>query len=230
MQLPCSHKCMREMEHELFQSKLKPSVDGALLSNVIRSSSSGKNSYRTTAMELLFERSIQARRKRAFTKVEEMRPDPTLQPMMSCETPNTSTAQIQSPTPPTALQSTSQSLSNVNTSIVTSPTPAATKHEVSQESPNLPKTPQKVEVTRHEGPPADAKIDASSSEGIMQLVCQRCKVERLRSHPQRGVFCDRCPPLGWLSQLVKCAGCGTPRVSGVEACTYCHQKFKSPLL
>ena len=56
------------MEHELFQSELKPSVDGALLSNTIRGSSSGENSHRAAVMELIFERSIQERRGRASTE------------------------------------------------------------------------------------------------------------------------------------------------------------------
>ena len=214
------------MEHELFQSKLKPSVDGALLSDIIRSSSSGQSSYRTAAMELLFERSIQARRKRAFMKVEGVRPDSTLQPTRTCEAPDMSTPQIKSPTSPTALQSTSQLLSNVNISIVTSPTPAVTKRKVSKNSPTLSKTPQKVEAIQHDAPPADGTIDASSSKDIVQLVCRHCNVERLRSHLRSGIFCDRCPPRGWPSSVMKCVGCGTRRFEDVEACTNCHKKFK----
>ena len=44
------------MEHELFQSDLKPSVDGALLSKIIRT---GEKSHRAAVIELIFERSIQ---------------------------------------------------------------------------------------------------------------------------------------------------------------------------
>ena len=216
------------MEHELFQSKLKPSVDGALLSDIIRSSSSGQNSHRTAVMELLFERSIQARRERAFTKAKGVRPYPTLQPTTTCEAPNVSTPRIQSPTPPTALQSTSQLLPNVDTSIATSLTPTVTEHKVSQHSPTRSKTPQKVEeVTQCEEPPADAKTDASSSKNIVQLVCQRCLVEQLRTHLRLGIYCDRCPPKGkWFSPVMKCVGCGTSRVSDVDACTNCHKKFR----
>ena len=214
------------MEHELFQSTLKPSVNSALLSDIIRSSSSGQSSYRTAAMELLFERSIQARRKRALTKVKGVRPDPTLQPTRTGEAPNMSTPQIQSPTPPTALQSTSQLLPNVNTSISTSPTPAVTKRTVSQNSPTPSKTPQKVEVTRHEGPPADAKIDASPSEDIVRLVCRHCNIEKLRSHLRSGVFCDQCPTKGWSSPVMKCVGCGISRIRDVDACTNCYKKFR----
>jgi len=69
------------MEHELFQSELKPSVDGALISGMIRSSSSGLHSHRAAAMELILERSIQERRERMLAKAKNsLRPDPTSQP------------------------------------------------------------------------------------------------------------------------------------------------------
>jgi len=69
------------MEHELFQSELKPSVDGALISSMIRSSSSGLHSHRAVAMASILERSIQERRERTFAKAkDELRPDPAPQP------------------------------------------------------------------------------------------------------------------------------------------------------
>ena len=58
------------MEYELFRSKLKPSVDGALISGIIRSSSSGLNSHRTAVMELMIEGSIHERRERMFEKAK----------------------------------------------------------------------------------------------------------------------------------------------------------------
>jgi len=68
------------MEHELFQSELKPSVDGALISGMIRSSSSGLHSHRTAAMGLILERSIQERRERMLTKAKNsLRLDPAPQ-------------------------------------------------------------------------------------------------------------------------------------------------------
>jgi len=68
------------MEHELFQSELKPSVDGALISGMIRSSSSGLHSHRAAAMELILEKSIQDRRERMLTKAKNsLRPDPAPQ-------------------------------------------------------------------------------------------------------------------------------------------------------
>jgi len=69
------------MEHELFQSELKPSVDGALISNMIRSTSSGLHSHRAVAMASIFGRSIQERRERTFAKAkDELRPDSAPQP------------------------------------------------------------------------------------------------------------------------------------------------------
>lgn len=69
------------MEHELFQSELKPSVDGALISSMIRGSSLGLNSHRAAAMELIIERSIQERRERTFAKAkDELQSDPAPQP------------------------------------------------------------------------------------------------------------------------------------------------------
>jgi len=78
------------MEHELFQSELKPSVDGALVSGMIRSSSSGLHSHRAAATELILERSIQDRRERMLAKTkDELRSDPIPQP--EGEAPNDTT-------------------------------------------------------------------------------------------------------------------------------------------
>jgi len=78
------------MEHELFQSELKPSVDGALISSMIRGSSLGLNSHRAAAMELIIERSIQDRGERMLAKAkDELGPDPAPQP--ETEMPNNAT-------------------------------------------------------------------------------------------------------------------------------------------
>ena len=69
------------MEHELFRSKLKCSVDSALVSDIIRSTSSGLNSHRTAAIELILEKSILERRKRMLTKGKNsLRPDSASRP------------------------------------------------------------------------------------------------------------------------------------------------------
>ena len=59
------------MEHELFQTELKPLADGASLSKVINGSSLGEHPHRATVMQLIIERSIGERRKRMATKVED---------------------------------------------------------------------------------------------------------------------------------------------------------------
>ena len=58
------------MEHNLFRSGVRHWVDATLLPNIIRNSSSGENSHRAAAMELLLERSIEDCRKRMLTKSE----------------------------------------------------------------------------------------------------------------------------------------------------------------
>lgn len=50
------------MQHKLLYSKLRPSVKGSSLHEVIGGSFSGENPHRAAAMELIFERTIQERR------------------------------------------------------------------------------------------------------------------------------------------------------------------------
>ena len=179
------------MQHELFQSKLKHSADGALLSGIIRSSSSGQNSHRTAAMELIFEKSIHASRERAFTKVEDsLRPDPTPRSMRACEGPSISILQVQSPIPFTALQPPPQSPND------TSIAPASAKYEASQNSQTLSKPAKRTKVTRREEPPAGAKVSASLSKDAVQVVRWKCNVEQSRSNLRHGVYCGRCR-LAW---------------------------------
>ena len=212
------------MEHELFQSKLKPSVDPALLSDIIRSSSSGQSPHRTAAMELIFESSIQGRRERALTKHKDsLRSDPAPRPMRTHEAPNISIPQAQPPVPVIALQPPSQPLPNVDASIITSPASAPTKHKALQDSPPPSNPPKKAKkVARGEEPPTDAKIDASPSEDIVQLVCRNCNAKPLRSHLWHGIYCTQCR----LARIMNCAGCGTSRFYDIEACANCHKKFK----
>ena len=210
------------MEHELFQSKLKPSVDGALISDMIRSSSSGLNSHRTAAMELIIERSIQERRERTFRQARSsLGPDPTPQP--KGEAPDTPTSQAQFPTPTTASQPSSPSLPNDTAGIATSLGSASDNHEVSQDSWTVSKSTKRVKkTTRCEEPSADVKTNLSPSEDFVELTCQKCDVKQLRSGLWRGIYCGQCSTI----QSMKCVGCGTVRVSDIDACTTCHKKFK----
>ena len=71
------------MQHKLFYSKLRPSVKGSSLLEIIRSSSSGENPHRAAAMELIFERSIRERREgiAAAEKESMTQPPPTNPPV-----------------------------------------------------------------------------------------------------------------------------------------------------
>jgi len=208
------------MEYELFRSELKPSVDGALISSMIRSSSSGLNSHRAAAMELILERSIQDRRERMLAKAKNSLPsDPAPQPKGGAQ--DVPTPQVKPSTPATALQPPSRSLPNDTTGIVTSLASASANHEASQVSSALSKPTKKVEGG-HEERPANVKTNSSPSEDFVELVCSKCDVRQLRTGLYGGTGCSLC----FLPWPMNCTGCGTCRVSGVDACTSCHGKFK----
>jgi len=214
------------MEYELFRSKLKPSVDGALISSIIRSSSSGLSSHRTGVMELIIERSIRERRERTFTKAKNsLQPEPIPQAKRTSEAPNTSIPEVQlpAPAPAPAPQLPSQSLPNDTTGIVTSPPSASAKCNASLDSPVLSKRAKEIKVARGEEPPADVKTNPSPSEDSVELACHGCGVRQLRSRLWGGIYCAQCPA-GF--DRVKCVGCGTIRVDDFDACTGCHHKFK----
>ena len=210
------------MEHELFQSTLKPSVDTTLLPETIRSSSLGGYPHRAAAMELIFQRSIQERRGRPVMKAKPtLRSDPTPQPEKSNGAQNTSIAQTQSPTPIPAPEP--PSLPNTTTSVFEMVTSAIAKHEGSPDPPTPPKPTKKgKKVVQRVELPADAKTTPSPAEYMVQLACGRCGVKQSRSHLQ-SVYCSFC--VGPMS-IMKCAGCGTMRVTDVEVCTHCRGRFK----
>ena len=214
------------MEHELFQSKLKASVDGAFVSDIIRSSSSGLNSHRTAAIELIIERSIRGRHDRTFKKAKNsLRPDPTTQP--KGEAPDTLTLQVQSPTPTIASQPPSQSLTNGTTGIATSLESASANHEASQESSALSKSVKGVEkVPLREEPPADVKTNLSLSEDFVELACLNCNAKQLRSSLTNNVWCSPCISRIQVKCRMKCGGCGVSRFRTADACVKCHKKFK----
>jgi len=211
------------MEYELFQSKLKPSIDGALISGIIRSSSSGLNPHRTAVMELIIGGSIQERRERMFEKAKNSpRSDPTPQAKRTSEAPNTPIPEAQ----PLAPAPASRSLPNAATG--TNPASASAKYNASPDSSALsgPKT-EKKRATRSEKPPADVKTNLSPSKDFVELECEGCHLKRLRSLPW-GVSCPGC----FLTSLksgknrMKCVGCGTIWVDDVDACTGCHRTFE----
>ena len=219
-----SHKRVREMEYELFRSKLKPSVDGALISGIICSSSSGLNPHRTAVIELIIEGSIQERRERMFEKGRNsLQPDPTPQAKRTSDAPNTSIPEVQLPAP--VPQPPSQSLPNDAIGIVTSTASASVKHNASPDSSALSgPTKMKTGVARSQKPPADVNTSPSPSgpEDFVELECKGCHSKRSRSSLLGGVYCGRLLCLG----NMKCVGCGTTKAGDVNACTGCHRRFK----
>jgi hypothetical protein len=220
-----SHKRIREMEHELFQSKLKPVVDGALVSDIIRSSSSGLNSHRAVAIELILESSIEERRERMSTKAKDsLRRDSTPRP--KSEAPNIPVPQVQSQTPANASQPPSRSLPNDTTGIFINHASASAIHEAAQDS-SAPSEPAKKikEVARREEPLANDETNPSPSEDLVELICRGCNVKLTRSCLLAGLYCIKCPYSLRRSEM-KCVGCGATRVDKVDACADCHRKFK----
>ena len=143
------------MEYELFRSKLKPSIDGALISSIIRSSSLGLNLHRTAVMELMIEGSIQERRERMSEKAKNNpRSDPTPQAKRTSVAPNISIPEAQPLAPAPASQPPSQPLPNDTTGTVTSLASAPSEYEVSQDSSGLLKSAKIEGVARCEEPPA----------------------------------------------------------------------------
>jgi hypothetical protein len=214
------------MEHELFQSKPKRSVDVALVTDMIRNSSSGLGLHRTAAIELVLERSIEERRERMFTKGKNsIHPDPTPQLKRTSEAPDAPIPQVQSPAPAPATQPPSQHLLDDTAGIVTGPVSAPTKYERSQDS--SPSEPAKIikRVAPREEPPEDVETKPPPSEYFVELTCWRCNVKQLRSGLWLGVNCGLCPQ-GFLGPKMKCASCGMTRIDNVNACTSCHGKFK----
>jgi len=208
------------MEHELFQSELKPSIDGALVSSMIRSSSSGLYSHRAAATELIIERSIQDCRERMLAKAKNsLRPDPIPQPKSGA--PDIPTTQTQSSTPATALQPPPRSLLNDTTGIVTSLASASVNHEAPQDS-SAPSKPTKNVKGGDEEPLVDVKMNSSPSDDFVELTCRICDVKQPRSSLRFGIGCGLCP-MQW---LMKCVGCEAVRVHNFDACTSCYGKFK----
>ena len=211
------------MEHELFQSKLKASVDGALITDMIRSSSSGLNSHRAATVELILERSIQERRERMIRKAKSsLRPDPTPQPKN--EVPKALTSQVQSPTPAAASQPLSRSLPNDTTGIAGNLGWSPFNYRPFPDLPALSKPIRRVEeVARREEPPADVQMNPSSSEDFVELACWKCNVKQLRTDDVYGRPCIS-GARSWCR--MKCTGCETIRLNTVDVCTTCHKKFK----
>ena len=202
------------MEHELFQSKLKPLVDSALIPYMIENSSSGEHPYRTAALELILERSIQERRKRILEKARRDTPqqDPPPQPKPSSTVLKAPIQQPQ-PQPPSGFIAHYFAPRNV---------PAPTKVEASPGSSTVSKTAVKTEVAQHKEPPVGTP-EPVPSEDVVELVCMGCGVKQWRHGLASGLYCASCPRS---SSVMRCVGCGTVRTESIKICTNCRKKFK----
>ena len=208
------------MEHELFQSELKPSVDSTLLSKIIRSSSSGENSHRTAAMEMIFERSIQERRERAAMKANDsQRPGPTPQLKRSSEGSNISIPRAESPAPAPAPQPASR------------PPPPKPRLTPSEAAPD-PKPILKPEVTRKTLPATQSnasrhrKIAETNGPILSEDVYLGCKISGCRaalcrSQLKDGLYCRACPG----RTVMCCTNCERDRTTDVRNCGGCGLRF-----
>ena len=173
-----------------------------MVHEIIRSSSSGRDSYRTAAMELLFERSIQERRERMLTRADDtLLPDPTSPSEETDEESIISPA----PQPPRVLPS--------DASVPTRPRSVLINHE----TPRDPS--RKTKVARFEDPPVNAGTNSPSSKDNVQLFCRNCGTSQSRNLLLSGVFCGTC------CSNVQCTYCWTFRISDTETCTSCYRDF-----
>jgi hypothetical protein len=202
------------MEHDLFWSRLKPLVDRASISNLIESSCSGEHSHRTAAMELVLERSIQERRKRALVKVKDAsQPDPTPQHQSS----EALAPQLRSPTPvpvPTP-QPPSQSTSSPVVAL------ASAKTEVPQDPSTPPEHGRETGGVQGQDP-ARNKTESLNLQHTVGLTCADCGAKRSPSHFQFHLIC---PHTSTFAGHFKCDGCGTTRVGAIGFCTNCKGIF-----
>ena len=203
------------MEHELFQSKLKPLVDGASISDIIESFSSGEHPHRTAAMELILERSIQERRERILAKIKSISPqDPAPQPRRSAETATIPTPKVVPPAPTPAPQPPSRPPFK--------PVPA--KNEALPDTSTLVKPAKKTKAMRHEEPPADIQVNTPSSKDPVKLVCGRCDEKHRRKSLRSGIYCPECSKSS--RTIMRCSRCRTPRDKKTKSCTNCRVTFK----
>ena len=201
-----SHKDVREMEYELFRSKLKPLVDRTLIPNIIESSSSGEHPHHAVAMGLILERSIQERRERMSKTTNASQPDSTSsQAERNTETPSVPIRQAQPVASVPPPQSLSQSSASLNL------TSASAKTKASPDS-LTPSGSGKV------GPPGKppAKTTTNPSRGhTVGLKCIYCAMGNCSLHS-----------INRPGGVLNCAGCGTELVGDARACTNCNGKSK----
>jgi len=218
-----SHKRIREMEHEFFQSELKPSVDDNLLSKIIRSTSSGENSHRTAAMELIFERSILERREKAVVRVRDsLQPEPVPEPRRSREGSRISAQPAEplapAPTPPPVSRPPPKPrLAPSETAPNPKPMP---RPESSQKA--IPVA-TRIDADAHLEPAPNMRaIDSKPPvETFLRCSIPTCGASLSRNGLEDGLYCGVCSN----QTAMRCGNCGVQRSKRVKKCGGCGLPF-----
>ena len=210
------------MEHELFQSELKPSVDDSLLSKIIRGSSSGENSHRAAVMGLIFERSVQERRERMATRLRDsLRPGPMPEPKRSNEWLNNSIRPAEPPAPAPAPQPV----------LRPPPQPQSTPREAAQNQKSVPRPEPThrmnlAEMLSQEGVHRKSVPDVRTSDSkptkdtFLRCPVRSCGASLGRYHLKDGLHCGVCG-----NRAMLCANCGVCRSTNVKNCSGCGLRF-----
>ena len=210
------------MEHELFQSKLKSSIDTALLSEMIRSSSSGENPHRTAAIKLILERSIQERRGRTVVKANSPQSRPVPQSKRSNEGSDTTTPPAEPPTP----TPTPRPVSRPPPKSQSTPSETAPNREQTPRSESAQKTTPAATQSGaggHKKAISNVRTSDSNSSGDVRLRCTTpsCDSSFRRSKLKDGLYCANCPG----QVATRCANCGLRRTTQVRKCDGCWLSF-----
>lgn len=207
-----SHKDIREMEHELFRSKLKSLVDHAVFSDIVKSSSSGEQPHCSKAMQLVLLGSVQDRRKRVGVAVNDTpQLDPMPQVQKSSEMQKELTQGGRSNFGPTPAL---QQPPSPNSSSASAPTMEEAPPDPTPPSESLGKTVALVEY----GIPFASGGDSSPGDAV-RLVCSNCGGKPIYTQSCWGLRCFSCPNITSPWHTMKCAGCGTIRAGLVSTCS-----------
>lgn len=213
------------MEHQLFQSKLKPLIDGNLLSKIIRSSSSGETPHRTAAMELIFERSVRERRERAVARVRDsLQPDPVPDPRRN----EGLDAPIQPAEPPAPTpRPVSRTPSDPRASWFFTSETAHNPKLIPRPKPTQRAIPvaTQVDTGAHRSSMPNMRAHDSDSEApeetFLKCSIPSCGASLGRKRLKHGLYCRVCSS----QKVMRCANCGVRRSKEVKKCGGCGMKF-----
>ena len=202
------------MEHEIFQSELKPSVNGDLLSKIIRSSSSGENSHCAAAMVLIFERSVRERHERMAARVRDsLRPGPVPEPKRNNEPLNNPIRLVEPQPvswPPLKPQSTPRETAQ-------NPKPASRSEQIRSVAELW------REMGGHRNSVPDSRMSHSKTPKDTYLRCpvKSCRAALGRDELEDGLYCSVCPT----QTTMLCANCGVRRSTQDKNCSGCRLRF-----